>query len=764
MRASSARDRRLDSDPVTSAAQPNGGTPGRLASLVGRPAAALLLAAVLVACAIVGFASAFCTFNFWDDEGYFLLALRAYREHGGLYEEIRTVFYGPLYFQVVTALFGALGHPVDSAGARWLMLAGWLAATLATAFVAWRLNRSLLAAAIAVAVGFPFLSFFTNEPLHATSLNLLFLAALLVLVAGKLGGDGRPTTRVLAACGALCAAVVLVKANVGVFLSLAFVAAFVPRMAVRGAAVARGALALALVALPFALMRPLLSIDWVGDYALLVSISVLPFAIGLLRRRGDEPEAWGRSECVAFLAGGAALTAVSLGWIFVRGTTIAGLWRSLVTDAAEFPLINHYSPALPPREQVLLGTLPVLVALFLRPRSSALAALQLLASLFLLGEGLLMRAPFYSLPFVWLACGAGHGSRPRTFLGLLAVLFALQAYPIAGCQLGLFSLVSVLVAVTGIWDAARALPWRERAAPILRVLAPSAFACAVLALLWNESPVWREFTSYRTRWSQNTPLDLPGTGAMRLPEVEAARYGWLAANLRHNADTFLGVPGVPSLYFWSGLESPVPFYPHHWVLFRRADEEEALAKTLSTSKRMCVVKNLNLLGFWIHDDLPDGPVKRALAEDFEVAGGVGDYALLFPKRASPDLVLTASPLQGREALLERHKASRVFLLSLPEMKDARVTRLVLHDTASGVDLLDTAALRDERRLVVTTPMGEELLRGPTPAPLDTQRPSKYLMLWPPLALEHGAVVLIVRAYGAGGRVLARILFQAAREG
>src|SRR5262249_36189093 len=146
-----------------------------------------------------------------------------------LYEDIRTVFYGPFYFQFVDGLFAITGHEVDHAGARWLLLAGWAAGALTAAWLAWRLSRSLLVAAVALAVGFPFLVLFTNEPLPATSPVLLLLAPLLVLLHPLLDRDRRPSTTALAACGALCAGIALVKLNVGAFVLLACAAAFAAR-------------------------------------------------------------------------------------------------------------------------------------------------------------------------------------------------------------------------------------------------------------------------------------------------------------------------------------------------------------------------------------------------------------------------------------------------------------------------------------------------------------------------------------------------------
>ncbi len=564
------------------------------------------------------------------------------------------------------------------------MLSGWGAAIGASALVAWRLSGSLLAAALAVLVGFQFLLLFTNEPLHATSLLLILLALLLCLRFGP-GSERAPGTRTMAACGALCAAIALVKLNVGLFVVCAFLGAHPPEGSGRGASIARWALALGLVLLPFALMRALLDEGDVRDFALLVATALIPFA-GLSARTLE----WRveRKALVAFAAGAAVLSLVCIGACLASGTTIAGLWRSLVLDALAFPTRIHHSPELPGLARILLGLLALPLGWAVRRRPLARALLQLATSLWILYDSLRLQVPLPWLQFLWVPALGGERSTRRAFLGLLAVLLALQAYPVAGSQLGISYFLVPLVAVTGVWEACHALALPGSLARVARVVVPLLAGSAAYVLLAFRAPLWKSWSAWENQWRVMPALDLPGCGALHIPELDVARQSWLAANLKQNADTFVGLAGVPSAHIWSGVPAPVPFYPHHWVLYYDAAQEEELTQALLASPRPCIVRNDYLIDFWTEaTSFRDGPFSRALETQFKLAGQVGLYQLWLPRTATPDLVLSVFPAVPDKELLELHGARRAVRLRFPTDADYSIAHIARggapHDRADA---------------------------------------------------------------------------------
>ena len=711
----------------------------------------------LGACLLLGFWHAFTRFNDWDDEGYFLLALQGFREHGGLYDRIRDVFYGPFYFEALGWGFDLVHIPLGAASARWLMLTGWAAGFLACGLATWRLTRSFAAAAVALAIAAHFLIVITNEPLHATSLVLLLLAALLFVLVVAPHEERAPSTTVMVVCGALCTAIALVKLNVGLFVLLAFATAYFPGSEGRANRIARSLFASALLLFPFVLMRAVLEFDWAQDFALLVSIALLPFALRLLRSPGPP---LGRKPLIAFVIAGALVGLLSIGACLANGTTLGGMWRALVLDALAFPLKNANYPPLPGRAQILCGLLALPLGFALRERPLLRALLQLGLGLGILYESLALELQFPTLPFLWFLTLGARASPRRTFLALLAVLLSLQAFPIPGCQLGCFTFLVPFVAMVGVCDAWRELPWHAgRARIALRVL-PVLAASAGLVLLGSRSPAWSDFPDIGPRWRSGTQLALPGCNLLRLPELDVARQEWLVANVRSNAGTFVGFPGAPSVHLWSGVPAPVPFYPHHWILFYDVAREEELTRALFASPRPCVVRNESLIPFWLSGEkFRDGPFRAALREHFLRVGVVGKQELFLPRNSVPDLVLSALPAWPGKEVMEHYGAKRALLLRFPP-EAARITRLTFDDTQLPDDLLDSAAAEPERRLTVLNLAGDELLRGSPVAPIDPRHDHELLALFPPLMLHSDPSLLLFRAYGEDGRVVARLLFQA----
>jgi hypothetical protein len=707
--------------------------PPRSAAAKGLLVAAF--AALAVAAGVLAHAALFGRFSAYDDEGYMLLALRAWRAGGGLYDRIETV-YGPTTFQLAAAVFSVLRLPLDNAGARVFVLGIWIVATFLCALCVFRVHRSLLAATIAAALVFPILLVLANEPLHAGGVVVLILSVI-ALVSLRLGEGGSRTWFLL---GALTAALALTKLNVGVFAALALGGAWL-RSSPRNAwmSTARAFFSAVLVAFPFLLVHAQLAKPWVAGFAVVTTASLAPFALLVHAPSGGRPST--AADLRGAALGALAFAAVSLGICFATGTTVAGAWRCLVTDTLRFPdLTADLTTPLPPTAEVVLSLLLVPVTFVLargrRPGAAkALALLRLAASLGLLYASTSVERHLLALPCLW-PFALPRSDRRAAFLASLVALQALHVFPVPASQRGFFGFLLPVVAIVGFVDAWKELRPEPRAWE--KVLAAVA-ACALVAL----EPLARElvlrFEDYRR---DEVELGLPGTRGIRLPERQVANYVWLAENLRRNGDTFLGVPGRHSFYLWAEEDPPVPFYSAWWPVALDEARQRALGEALFAHPAPCVVRAPGPVTGWKESGVLRASIlARWIDERFETVGRVSmpGLELLLPKGKTPDLVLTAFLEPAR------------LRLALPERRGASLARVAVVHAASGAVLCDSGATDPAKRVSLVDETGKEL---DVPIPLDRRR--DVVARYPAGIDDVRLLQSIVRCYDARGEFEARL--------
>ena len=717
---------------------------------------AVSFALVLVA-AVLAHAALFGEFSDYDDEGYMLLALRAWRSGNALYDRIPTI-YGPFYFQSVSSVFALLRLGLDNAGARWFALGTWIGASVLCGAWSFRVHRSFLAALLAGSLAFRTLTPLTREPLHPGEVIVLLLAVAAHVGIGLSARAPRLSTWI--GLGAIAAAVGLSKTNVGAFVVLAVLGTWA-RFAERrtGFDVHRVAFAAVLVALPFLLVHGLArggGSDWAWSFAFLVSASLAPFAAMLFQGPGERP--WRLQSMLAFLAGGSALALVSIAVLLVEGSTIHGLWKELVFAASRFPARTWLKPELPPMSALLGALALVPVGFFLRARQreegrAAFAVLRGVAAAYVLARCALGSVPMASLPYLWiLALPERERSvreRPVFFLALLVCLQSLHAFPVAGSQVAFFAFLLPVVAIAGLASAWRDLPetWRARVPAIVRTDRAAFAAAGGVALVTAFAPgkeiVLDRFRDYREK---EVDLGLPGTDSMRLPEKRATVYAWAAVNLRVRADAFLGMPGNQSLHLWSGVPPPVPFYPAAWALLLGEEEQLALLDALLTHAHPCILRTSRRLGMWRGIfSMDDRAVAVRIEERFRVAGSAFGLEILLPKEESGELVLTAkrtpAPADSGSAA-----DSVVLRMVFPAMEGIRISRLALVEANGGRVLCDTAGEGGARMRV----------DGALDPSISLEEERELVAVLPAAAWIDGEDACLVRAFDSRGTVVARL--------
>ncbi len=614
----------------------------RRARLIVAAACAAMFATTTTVLAYLGYLRMFSEFNSYDDEGFMLLSLRSFIEGQPLYEKI-VLHYGPFYFEFFR-LFAAAGVPFDLDSGRLTTLAVWLLVTLLIGVATLVFTRNLLLGAAAQVVSFAMSDAFVAEPMHPSGLVMLLVIGIEAIA--LIGLVERPERRwPFIAMGALAAAAVLTKINVGGFavIAIAFACALTIPALSRNPFV-RLIAAAVVVLVPFVLMKTFLGQDWAQRYATDVSLGALAVVIAT---SASDPEPARRPTDVLWLVvGGTALTVVVVAIAVLAGSSLGGLVRGVVIDPLQQP--EAFLAPLPlPTTTVRVALVGaggavvwVLYRLLLRRPEPAIEGLArivaglaiwftLLGSIHIpgvlqlnaLSHGLLL--PIVLAWVVVAPRSTREGWAPldfaRVLLAVMAVLQGLQAYPVAGSQIVYGELPLVPLGAVCINDGLVQL----NLSPARRQVA-AAILLMVVAVSWLP-PTWRH---HRDLYNANVPLALPGARLVRLPADQAATLTQITEFVHQNCDTYISIPGMDSFYIWAQVPPPSP--PTRWIwLIDDVPHQQAVVDTATRVNRVCVIENQQLIDFWTQGNTHvRGPIDEYVSGGFVVAEVVGAYTIL----------------------------------------------------------------------------------------------------------------------------------------
>lgn len=567
----------------------------------------------------------FGSFSEWDDEGYIMLSIDQYvRGHHVPYEEVYSQ-YGPSFFLFNRVIHGFLGVPITSDSVRWVALVFWLFLTGVCFLIVLRLTRR---PALAFLAGIPFslaLSPLAIEPAHPQGI-VLVLVGLVLLLPSLLSLQGPYRSWLFGGIGVCLAALFLVKANIGTFLLLSVVWTMLSlTRTTRWTTAARYALAAACFALPALLMREHLAERLTQKYALLTMVTLSPILFLLVRSPG--PVVVQRKDWIRLASALAGTAAAILLAMWLGGTSPAALVSAVILEPAK--LASTFFLAAPLAD-VTLGRLlfAVLVfviylavehygiALHLRRQGSRMGkerdTVIPFTAIALGCFGATAIYYFYdlSLPdvwvrassFIWVGLLGGSGgvreAADRYFLRLLLVLTAafqvLHAYPVAGSQQTWSLLWIAPLAVVCLHDA-----WRHVSPfSLFKVSKRLQYAAAGAVLVAAAGSGVLRTRSWAQQYSALPALRLPG--AARVRSERAPIYQWIVKNLQAHSDTFISLPGLNSLYFWTGKEPPTSFNAGFWMALLDDEKQQAVIEELNKHPRASVIRNASVVDFWGH--------------------------------------------------------------------------------------------------------------------------------------------------------------------
>lgn len=584
-----------------------------------------------------------------EDEGYMLVVLKGFINHGSLYDDVFAQ-YGPFYYEFWGAIFSIFGIPVTQDAGRIVTLVIWVLIALGTGLVTLRATRSIFLGLAAQAMTFIALSVMIYEPMHPGGLICLLLVSI-VLIASFVKRE--ISIGAMALLGAALAALLLTKINVGIFAlaSVALVCAasysvFTSRRW------PRLILEIGFVALPILLMTSKFGEGWARHFGVHVSIAALALVIALRARTVERRPA----EELGWLLGGLLAVGVAVCLAIIgSGTSLGGLIEGVVTqplrqgDAFTLPL------QLTGRAWLFdaVGLMAAIVYWHVTRRSDrepdqawiAIASLFSIAvgvtlALSLIGKTLpadniaLPGYPFSLLAFTWVALVRLPGrSDPATdfvrlLLPALALLQPLHAFPVAGSQVIWGTFLLIPVGAVCVINGSRGLAHAFRAERERRALALFGAGAAVALALFVANATMREPLE-RTQASYNAaiPLDLPGSTAVRLSEPEVITYREITAAIDRDCGSFLTEPGMLAFYIWTQQDPPTGFNATAWMtLFDDAQQQRVIDDTRAI-EGLCVLRNKVNAEEWSRGPVPPGLLVSYLKRGFTRIDSFGSWEL-----------------------------------------------------------------------------------------------------------------------------------------
>lgn len=598
----------------------------------GKSRFAVVLALLVLFSVVTAWYRAFSGMANYDDEGTMISWVRQAFSGQPLYDRVSTP-YGPLYFAYEWLAHVPLGIPISNDSVRFVTVFFWVAAAVLVFLLSYKLTASLLVSWGAAILAFGELSFLAYEPAHPQELCIVLLLAL-PLAACFTGNR----TRLMLTMGALAAAMLLTKINIGIFGVAALgVAMIYSTNRTRLWSAARGIVTFAALALPAALMSGLFAQPWVLRFCALVTLSLAAalFAVS----RSDSGLRLGIHDFGAAALGfGASMTLIS-SFALSRGSTVAGMIDSLILGPRKFfgPLWFIDAPIATWGIYWSILCVPVAWGAATGRLKAGFVALLKLAFTAIVVAGCVTghRAALMNLtpPLLWLiviptgtAATDPAGTFSRIVLLLISVFQFLYAFPVAGSQVPFTEICTIAVAAVCLADAMRHIEVRLPQARIAarRQIVTVAVSLALLSVCGVTS--WRAIRLYQS----GSPLHLRGATRIHLrPDTALSLQEMVRLAQASSCSTLVTLPGMLSFDAWTGLHSPSALGGGNWAIGMDDAAQESVARQLSGDAHACVILNTDRVKLWATGPAAlSGPMPHFIRENFRPELDLFPYVFL----------------------------------------------------------------------------------------------------------------------------------------
>jgi hypothetical protein len=606
----------------------------------------LAASVVLIVTSVWAYYVIFSQFSWYDDEGYVMMTVRQFAEGRALYDDVYSQ-YGPFYYVLRLTLLLILRAPVSHDVTRLLTLVTWVAVAIMVAGFLWRTTRSGVVTLLGYLLTFQHLRPLANEPGHPQELCLLLVAFLIVLVSRW--NTPRHVPALMVAAGVIVGGLILTKINVGTYALFGLATAFAT-FASRGRMLYLILISIAGSALPWAVMRT--HVSWSSRYAAVVSVSFV--AIVMVCRVLSTERPFGGAAVRRFAVAAVSISGATCVAVLARGTSPTGLLTGVLLQPLGFSEIFFNEVRLPVQAVVIavaslilaLGYLGVCVHRPDAPGAVNWMFWWLKAAVGVFGIGLAMVFPLVLLGFgpalLWLVLirplsepWAYEDLFPRVVLVGVANFQAMQAYPVAGSQIAWATLLTLPAMLLCVSDAVQELATTRAGRPVRAAWANRRWLQAVaLGAILLFFVVRLDVVGARERYQSSLPLSLPGSRLLRLPHQDVATFRWLVAQATQ-CTTVITLPGLNSLYFWSGLEPPTGFNATAWPALLDRSQQQRIVDTVRPRQNVCVVEYPAGIRTFGRDVIVfQQPLMRFVRDEFRVVQERSGYQVL--RRVQPD--------------------------------------------------------------------------------------------------------------------------------
>jgi len=647
---------------TTTAPSRSGKALSRLVDLARSPEGAIVIyALVAVAASVAAYFYLFTQFAPYDDEGTVLVTLKAFVAGETLYKDVYTPF-GPFYYELFGGLFSLGGHAVTTDASRTIVMVIWVGSSLLFGLAVQRLSGRVALGVAAMAVAFSVIFILSQEPMHAQVLAIALLAVFTAIVVS----DPRRFALAGATCGALLAALVLTKINLGVYAVAAVV--FAGTLTV-GPLYRRWwvlwPVVVGFLALPFVATARDISGELVRNLAileLLAATAIACAAWSLRREPADEGDHARTLRWLSATAAGFCLAFVAiLAVIFLSGSTPADVYDGVITQALRIRDVNP-SPLGSAAAAIDWGIAAVAAAALIswfRLRGDtgsplwfgifkAIAGLAIWFSITQSAPLVLGPPPgnpdALAVVLAWIAAFPPAGVVEsvqkrfiRVLLPTLGVAEVLQVYPVAGSQMRIAAVMFVAVGGLCLADALVSLrDWSAArgAVSLVRFGAIASVAIVALGAKFAVDGIVLPAITKGLAYGKEKALPFPGATSLRLPPAEAESYERMVVLLHRNrCSGFIGFANVDSLYLWSRIDPPRPSAPSAWMFALDEGEQQRILRQMRATPRPCAFVNEAVAGAWLAGrPRPETPLVRYVFDHFRVVERTGAFEFMLPKR------------------------------------------------------------------------------------------------------------------------------------